>query len=169
LQEWSRSGIAEGNPSSLHVGDNTNKGRNNQLSKAGGLVAFPSNGQSQQQQKADEFLCYQWALEQTGIDPLNLPKKEVVQETGPTGGSIGGAARGAAAGAAIGAIAGDAGEGAAIGAVVGGLRGRRAGQAAQQQRNQQSQAQADAAEKQLKDQFKKAFSACMEGKGYTIK
>jgi hypothetical protein len=136
LQEWSRSGITEGNPSSLHVGDNTNKGRNNQLSKAGGLVAFPSNGQSQQQQKADEFLCYQWALEQTGIDPLNLPKKEVVQETGPTGG----AARGAAAGAAIGAIAGDAGEGAAIGAVVGGLRGRRAGQAAQQQRNQQSQA-----------------------------
>jgi len=36
----------------------------------------------------------------------------------------------------------------------------------QQQRNNQAAA---AAEKELMDNFKKAFSACMEGKGYTVK
>ena len=76
---------------------------------------------------------------------------------------------GAAAGAAIGAIAGDAGKGAAIGAITGGLGGRRAsiqGKAAQSQSNQQAAANQSAA---LLNDYKKAFSVCMEGKGYTIK
>lgn len=141
----------------------------NQISQAGKLYVFPTNEQSQQQQKKDEFECYQWALEQTGIDPLNLPKVEVEVQSGPTGGAVRGAARGAAAGAAIGAIAGDAGEGAAIGAAAGGMRGRRSGKQAQAQQNQQSQANAAATEQEMKDSFKKAFSVCMEGKGYTIK
>jgi len=141
----------------------------NQISQALGLFLFPSNGQSQQQQKADEFECYKWAMEQTGIDPLNLPKVEVEVQTGPSGGAVKGAARGAAAGAAIGAIAGDAGEGAAIGATAGAVRGRRAGKQAQAQQNQQAQADAAAAEEATKNTFKKAFSACIEGKGYTVK
>lgn len=141
----------------------------NQISKTGGMIVFPSNDQSQQKQKEDEFVCYQWALDQTGVDPLNLPKVEVETQSGPTGGAVVGAAGGAAAGAAIGAIAGDAGKGAAIGAVVGGLRGRRAGQMAQDQQNQEAQSNATEAEENLKNQFKKAFSVCMEGKGYTIK
>lgn len=141
----------------------------NQISKAGNLVVFPSNEQSQQQQKVDEFECYKWAMEQTGIDPLNLPKIEVEVQSGPTGAAVGGAARGAVAGVAIGAIAGDAGKGAAIGATAGGLRGARAGRQGQAQQNQQAQANAAAAEEEIKNKFKKAFSACMEGKGYTIK
>lgn len=141
----------------------------NQISKAGGLVVFPSNNQSQQQQKTDEFDCYLWAMDQTGIDPLNLPKVEAQVSTGPTGGAVVGAAGGAAAGAAIGAIAGDAGEGAAIGAIVGGLRGRRSGNQAQAQQNAKSQASADQANQETVNTFKKAFSACMEGKGYTVK
>ena len=61
-----------------------------------------------------------WAVEQSGIDPLNLPKVEAAPvQSGPTGGAVKGAAKGAAAGAAIGAIAGDAGKGAAIGATAG--------------------------------------------------
>ncbi|MDB4582696.1 glycine zipper domain-containing protein [Draconibacterium sp.] len=141
----------------------------NQISKAGNLVVFPSNEQSQQQQKADEFECYKWAMEQTGIDPLNLPKIEVEVQSGPTGAAVGGAARGAVAGVAIGAIAGDAGKGAAIGATAGGLRGARAGRQAQAQQNQQAQSNAAATEEEIKNTFKKAFSACMEGKGYTVK
>jgi hypothetical protein len=70
---------------------------------------------------------------------------------------------------AIGAIAGDAGKGAAIGAVAGGLAGRRAGKQAQAQQNQQAQAGAAKTEQEMKNSFVKAFSACMEGKGYTIK
>lgn len=142
----------------------------NQISQGLGLFLYPSKGQSKSQQKADEFECYNWAVEQSGIDPLNLPKIEApAPQTGPTGGAIVGGAKGAAAGAAIGAIAGDAGKGAAIGAVAGGLAGRRAGQQAQAQSNQQAQANVSAQEQQMKDSFKKAFSVCIEGKGYTVK
>ena len=64
------------------------------------MVVFPAKEQNQQQQKEDEFTCYLWAMEQTGIDPLNLPKIEAEVQSGPTGGAVRGAARGAAAGAA---------------------------------------------------------------------
>lgn len=148
----------------------TTKMTYNQISQGLDLFVYPSKGQSKSQQKKDEFECYNWAMEQSGIDPLNLPKIEAAPvESGPTGKAVGGAARGAAAGAAIGAITGDAGEGAAVGAVVGGLSGRRAGKAQQAQANQQAQADVAAKEQKMKDDFKKAFSACIEGKGYTIK
>lgn len=148
----------------------TSKMSYNQISNGLKLIVFPAKGQSQQQQKIDEFECYKWSMQQTGIDPLNLPKVQAApQESGPTGGAVVGAAKGAAAGVAIGAIAGDAGKGAAIGAVAGGLAGRRAGKQAQAQKNQQSQAAAANTEKEIKDTFIKGFSACLEGKGYTIK
>jgi uncharacterized protein YcfJ len=101
---------------------------------------------------------------------LNLPKVEAAPvETGPDGSAVVGAAKGAAAGVAIGAIAGDAGKGAAIGATVGALGGRRAGKQAQAQQAQQSQAAATKSEQDMKNSFIKAFSVCIEGKGYTVK
>lgn len=148
----------------------TSKMTYNQISNGLKLYVFPAKGQTKPQQKKDEFDCYMWAIEQSGIDPLNLPKVEAPPaQTGPTGGAVRGAARGAAAGAAIGAIAGDAGEGAAIGATVGAVKGRQGGKQAQAQQNQQAQADATAKEKEMKDSFVKAFSACIEGKGYTLK
>jgi hypothetical protein len=148
----------------------TSKINYNQASTALKLYAYPAKGQSQQQQKADEAECYKWAMDQSGIDPLNLPKTDtVVAQTGRTGGAAKGAAKGAAAGAAVGAIAGDAGEGAAIGAAAGGAKGRRAGKQAQAQQNQKAQTEAANKEKEIMDSFKKGFSACLEGKGYTIK
>jgi hypothetical protein len=148
----------------------TSKMAYNQISKGLGLFLYPTKGQSQSQQKADEFECYNWAVAQSGIDPLNLPQVAApAKQTGPTGGAVVGGAKGAAAGAAIGAIAGDAGKGAAIGAVAGGLAGRKQGQQAQAQANQQAQAGATAQQNQINDTFKKAFSACVEGKGYTVK
>jgi hypothetical protein len=142
----------------------------NQISQSCKLFVYPAKGQSQQQQKKDEYECYMWAMEQSGVDPLNLPKVEAAPaQTGPTGGGIVGGAKGAAAGAAIGAIAGDAGKGAAIGAVAGGLAGRRQGKQAQAQANQQSQAKAASTEAEIWNSFVKAFSVCIEGKGYTIK
>lgn len=148
----------------------TSKMTYNQISNGLKLYVFPSKNQSKQKQKEDEFECYKWAIDQSGIDPLNLPKVQAAPpETGPTGGAVVGAAKGAAAGVAIGAIAGDAGTGAAIGAVAGGLAGRRAGKQAQAQQNQQAQAAAAKTEQDMKNSFLKAFSACIEGKGYTIK
>jgi len=147
----------------------TTKMTYNQISQSLKLFVYPSNSQTQQQQKEDEFECYKWAMEQSGVDPLNLPKVEAEVQSGPTGGAVRGAARGAAAGAAIGAISGDAGKGAAIGATAGGMRGLGRGRQAQAQQNQQAQANAAATEDDIKNTFIKAFSVCIEGKGYTIK
>jgi hypothetical protein len=160
--------VAQTLPTTQQLPD-TAKMTYNQISQTGNLIVFPAKGQTQQMQKVDEFECYKWALEQTGIDPLNLPKVEVPVQTGPTGGAVKGAAKGAVAGAAIGAVAGDAGKGAAIGATAGGMRGVSKGKQAQAQQNQQAQASAAKTEQDTKDKFKKAFSVCMEGKGYTIK
>ena len=150
--------------------ETTATNQNTSIATGLGLYIFPSNDQTQEQQDGDEIACYKWAMEQTGYDPINPPQIQAEQtQTGPDGSAVRGAARGAAAGAAIGAIAGDAGQGAAIGAVAGGLGGRRARAANQQAQQQQATAQAEAKEAELENNFKKAFSACMEGKGYTVK
>jgi hypothetical protein len=135
-----------------------------------GLYVFPSENQDAETQDADEIECYKWAKQQTGVDPINPPQIEAEQvDTGPDGSAVRGAARGAAAGAAIGAIAGDAGKGAAIGAAAGGMRGARARRYGNAVEQQQNEAAAQAQEEELMNNFKKAFSACMEGKGYTVK
>ena len=140
------------------------------LASGFGLYVFPSNDQNKEQQDADEMACYRWAKEQSGVDPMNPPEVQAAQvDKSADGSAIVGAAGGAAAGAAIGAIAGDAGQGAAIGAVVGGLRGRRAKVAGDARQQQANNAAAAAAQEELMNNFKKAFSACMEGKGYTVK
>jgi hypothetical protein len=130
-------------------------------------IAYPAKGQSQQKQQQDDGACYSWAKSHTGVDPVavaNAPPPP----SGPAGGGgerVQGAARGAAGGAVIGAIAGDAGKGAAIGAttgtVVGGSRARQNRRAAAASTQSQSQGAIDT--------FNRAYAACMEGRGYTIK
>jgi len=140
------------------------------IGKGLGLYIFPSNNQDQTTQDADEMACFKWAKEQTGYDPINPTKVEAEQvDRSVDGTAVRGAARGAAAGAAIGAIGGDAGEGAAIGAVVGGLRGRRAKVVGDEMEQQHNDQVAAAKSQELMANFNKAFSACMEGKGYTVK
>ena len=143
---------------------------NTSIASGLGLYVFPSNNQNSDQQDADETECYKWAKQQTGVDPINPPQVQAAQvDRSADGTAVVGAAGGAAAGAAIGAIAGDAGQGAAIGAVVGGLRGRRAKKVGDEVEQQYNNASADAKEEEMMDNFKKAFTACMEGKGYTVK
>jgi len=142
----------------------------NQISKASNVIAYPAKGQTQDQQKNDEYDCYKWAYEQTGVNILNTPKVEAAPvDTAPKGEAVKGAAKGAAVGAAIGAVTGDAGDGAAVGAIAGGVSGRRQAKHQKKAQAQQASTGASAAEKDMKDKFAKAFSVCMEGKGYTIK
>ncbi|HSD08959.1 glycine zipper family protein [Flavobacterium sp.] len=142
----------------------------NQISKASNVIAYPAKGQTQDKQKNDEYDCYKWAYEQTGIDILNPPKVQAAPvDTAPKGEAVKGAARGAAVGAAVGAVTGDAGDGAAVGAIAGGVSGRRQAKHQKKAQAQQASAGASTAEKDMKDKFSKAFSVCMEGKGYTIK
>jgi len=140
------------------------------IAKSLGLYAFPPDGKDTAAQEADEIACFKWAKEQTGYDPMNPTQVQAVQvDKSIDGTAIGTAARGAAAGAIIGSISGDLGKGAAYGAVIGGLRGRRAKVVGDRQQQQQANRAADAAEQNMAADYNKAFSVCMEGKGYTIK
>jgi len=142
-----------------------------------GLYVFPAKGQTADQQKQDESACYTWANEQSGIDPTKVTantdsaKKAggAKADSATAGAGVKGAAGGAAGGAIVGGIAGDAGEGAAIGAVVGVARGRKAKKQAKAQAEQQAAQQTTAQAAATKESFKKAYSACIEGKGYTVK
>ena len=123
---------------------------------ASGPFVYPQKGQSADQQKKDSNECYSWAKTQSGVDPGQPPPSG--QPGQHARGAVGGAARGAAVGAAVGAIAGDAGKGAGAGAVVGGVGGRRRSKTAQQAQQQETRSAYD-----------RAFAACMEGRGYTVR
>jgi hypothetical protein len=117
---------------------------------------YPARGQSPQQQQKDQADCQGWAIQQPGANPA------AVGAPPPPQGQVGRtAARGAAVGAVGGAIGGNAGKGAAIGAasgaLIGGVRRRD-----QQQAAQNAQAEANAS-------FSRAYAACLEGRGYTVK
>ncbi len=126
------------------------------VAQAPKVYVYPQKGQSQRQQDIDTAECNRWAKQESGVDPNAAPPKEQVGSHAR--GTAGGAARGAAVGAAVGAIAGDAGKGAGAGAVVGGVKGRRDSRRAGQ-----------AAQAETQSSFARAFAACMEGRGYTVK
>jgi len=162
-------------------------------SKDIGVFVFGKNGQSPDQQLKDESECYGAARQMSGIDPKAPPaagktaeqkaaeQKEAAKNAEQVKGArVAGAARGAAGGAAIGAIAGDAGKGAGAGAVAGTMRGganqRQANAASQKQAAAQTAAKQQKEEEQLKaahaqglDTFQRAFEACMDARGYSVK
>ncbi len=138
--------------------------------KSAGLYVYPAKNQTPEQQSKDEDECYKWAIQQSGIDPANPPKVDTAAvDKSRQGEVVKGGAKGAAAGAAIGAIAGDAGKGAAIGAVAGGAAGRRQRRAGDAKEEQQNIQAADQKKAEQTNSFKKAFTVCLEGKGYTVK
>ena len=139
------------------------------------LFIYPEKGQSQDQLEMDKYECYTWAKQQTGFDPMEAPKASAPppQQGAPQGGVVRGAARGAAVGAVAGEIGrDDPGRGAAAGAAAGALFGgmRRRDQQRSQQQEQQQWAQQQTAEYEYKrNTYNRAFGACLEGRGYTVK
>jgi hypothetical protein len=133
-----------------------------------GLFVYPQKQQTPEQQTQDENACYGSAQQQTGIDPT-APAAAAPEATEKKGGAAKGSARGAAGGAAVGAITGDAGTGAAVGATAGAVRGRRQQKKANKEAEQQAQQQGQAQQQQQLDTFRRAFSACLDSKGYSVK
>jgi len=141
------------------------------------LIIYPAKGQSNEQMEKDKFECYTWAKGQTGFDPMQVPtasapppEKQAQHST--AGGAARGGVGGALLGAGIGAIAGDAGKGAAIGglsgAAIGGTRSSR--QQQQDKKAQQEWEQQQVAEyTQKRNSYNRAYGACLEGRGYTVK
>ena len=129
---------------------------------------YPSEGQSPEQQQKDQLACQQWAQQQTGFNPYQQPAPTAAAPTQSTPSTGQTAGRGAAVGALGGAIGGSAGKGAAIGAGVGAIAGRARRNEAEQQQ-EAAQAQATQQAQTNRANFEKAFSACMVGRGYTVK
>lgn len=150
------------------------------------VYAYPLAGQSQERQSRDRYECHQWAVQQTGFDPMASPPpaqyqgqyQQPPQQGGstilglgqggllPGTGVLGDTATGAGLGAAGGAIAGDAGKGAAIGAIGGAVLGGLA--RTQQPAQPQYQPQGDPYYQQRRGQFNQAFGACMRARNYRV-
>lgn len=150
------------------------------------IYVYPARGQSDSQLAQERFECHRWAVQQSGFDPTQLAQTaeprtiRVPVATNAAAGATGkGTLAGAMAGAVIGAHDSSAGQGAVIGAVVGTLAGaiiedqgqlearRQAEASARQQADQLSRTQAERGLRQAN--YRRALSACLEGKGYTVR
>lgn len=142
------------------------------------VVAYPANGQSDQQLDRDRYECHVWAVKQTGFDPSVPgvpPHQRVRVVAGPTPSAVPGSAF---TGAILGAMVSrprDAGIGALIGAVAGTAIGA-ASDASRSQAQQavvnNEQARIDAQTSQQESQaggYRRAMGACLEGRGYTVR
>ncbi|QSQ25363.1 hypothetical protein JY651_10730 [Pyxidicoccus parkwayensis] len=145
------------------------------LSSSLGVAVYPSKGQSASKQQQDEAACLAWGEQQSGVNPLAAAQQSsAAPAPAPSaGGSAGrGAAAGAVGGTAVGVLTGHPARGAAIGAtegaIVGGAHGARKKEQAEQQAQAEKQAEAQKAQ-QERASFDKAFAACLEGRGYTVK
>lgn len=133
------------------------------------LIVYPNEDQDKETQDADEFACYKWAKDSSGFDPMAPPTATEAppQEEAKKGG----AGRGAVRGAAVGAIV-DGSDGAKTGALAGGAVGgmRRSDQKRKQQQAEDQWAQEQAAQyQQGRNNYNRAYAACLEGRGYTVR
>ena len=138
------------------------------------LIVYPNKNQSDEQMEADKFNCYKWAKKETGFDPMVKPTASAPppQKEAGKSSAVRGGARGALVGLAVGSMSGEAGKGAAIGATAGGLMGgmRKRDRVSKDEKAEQEWAQQQAAEyNQMRAGYNRAYGACLEGQGYTVK
>ena len=143
------------------------------------VYVYPNAGQSPERLSRDRYECYLWGVKQSGFDPSQTslaPHQRVEVVPMPPSGSD--TAAGAITGAVVGAvIAGphDAAAGAVGGAILGGAAGA-ASDARREERARQIQSRYDRRDSErlakLEAQasnYRRALTACLEGRGYTVK
>ena len=140
---------------------------------------YPKEGQTTEQQSRDHYECYNWAMQQTGFDPSqsSIPPERrvkvvpmpppghdtaVLAITGAVLGALIGGPRHAGAGALIGA-----GSGAVVGAASDASRQQYAQQLQEAYVNRDQALNAHYEGKA--GDFRRAMTACLEGRGYTVK
>ena len=140
---------------------------------------FPNKGQTTEQQSRDHYECYNWAISQTGFDPSQstippVQRVRVVPMPPPGHDTAVLAVAGAVLGALIGGRRNAVG-GALIGATGGAIAGAASDSARQgyaQQLDQAYSARDRSRDAQLDEKaidFRRAMSACLEGRGYSVK
>jgi hypothetical protein len=134
------------------------------------LYIYPAKGQSSEQQEKDKFECYTWARNDTGFDPMAVPTTTTAAPSSQR--SSGGAAKGALGGAALGAIFGSSSKttkrSAVAGGVLGGVRQSSKNRQVDQERQQWEQKES-ANYANNRNNYNRAYSACLEGRGYTVR
>jgi hypothetical protein len=139
------------------------------------VIAYPARGQSAEQLDRDRYDCHRWAAQQTGFDPVQMPASAPSgpPSQAPIPGS--GVTVGALAGAVLGSIIaprGSEGGGAIIGAITGGAVGAATENAerAQAERDRAVLASTGAGQQaERSGAYRRALSACLEGRGYSVK
>jgi len=140
---------------------------------------YPTQGQSKNQQERDRYECYRWASEQTKFDPgqaqLAPHQRIEVRPAAPPGSD---AAAGAVGGAIVGSMMSprhDNGFGMVFGAITGAMLGA-ASDEAREREARQVQRHYDATEQKkyarLERQareYRRAMTACLEGRGYSVR
>src|SRR4051812_35016224 len=143
------------------------------------IYVYASHGQADKQLDRDRYECHNWAVAQSHYNPSDphlAPHQQIQVVAAPPAGrdTIAGAISGAVTGAII-AGPHDPGGGAVIGAIAGGAMGAASDHARQKEAegiNAHNNAQAQAERAQLETQasnYRRAISACLEGRGYTVK
>jgi hypothetical protein len=143
------------------------------------VYVYPTSGQSADRVSRDRYECYLWSVKQSGFDPSQAQlaphqRVEVVPMPPPGHDTAAGAVTGAVLGAVI-ANPRNAAAGAVGGAIVGGALGAasdasREEQAKQiQQRYDRRNAAQSAAIEEQASNYRRALTACLEGRGYTVK
>jgi hypothetical protein len=143
------------------------------------VYVYPTSGQSTDRQSRDRYECYLWSVKQSGFDPSQTqlaPHQRVEVVPMPPSGTD--TAAGAVSGAVLGAVIANphnAVAGAVGGAIVGGALGAASDSAreqhakqVQQRYDQRTSAQNARIEEQASS-YRRALTACLEGRGYTVK
>lgn len=150
------------------------------------LFIYPAQRQSDQLLADDRYACHLWAVRESDFDPSRFgevaPPRIVrvpVPENQADGAAEKGAIVGALAGAVIGAHNDEIGEGAVIGMVVGAITGaaieERGGNEAQELARAEAQGRAEEirqtkAERLLRrSDYRRALTACLQGRGYSVR
>ena len=134
------------------------------------VFIYPQKGQSAEQQDKDKYECYNWAKTNSGFDPMAAPTTSAPPPR--TEEKKYGALKGAAIGAVGGKVLGDSKKttrrAAAAGGLLGGVR--------QHQHNSREQQRVDDWERREasnyannRNNYNRAYAACLEGRGYTVK
>jgi predicted lipid-binding transport protein (Tim44 family) len=133
------------------------------------LYVYPKDGQSAEQTDKDKFECYNWAKNDTGFDPMATPRTTSAAPSSQT--RSGPMLKGGLGGAALGGILGGrsgAGKGALAGGLIGGVHQHQHNKQVDSERQQWEQ-QETANYANNRNNYNRAYAACLEGRGYSVK
>ena len=155
------------------------------LAQAQDLYVYPAKGQSDEKLGQDRYECHRWASNESGFDPTQIggDMPQTVRVPMPANEAEGSTEKGVVVGAVAGAVIGsqdaNAGQGAVVGAILGSMVGGIAEQEGRRDAERQASAEAarqmeelnrTKAEKALRQaNYRRALTACLEGRGYSVK